>query len=121
MKKLHTLLAVILVCALWAIPSCVQTNVGTGLPSAGLLSPVNLRCEYLVNPLGLDVDKPRLSWMSKSSRRGQKQTAYRVLVASSPEELARDRGDLWDSGKVASDRSALIPYEGRRLTSGMRC
>ena len=73
----------------------------------------NLRCEDCENPLGIDVAKPRLSWVievrgQRSEDRGQRQTAYQVLVASSEELLAKDLGDLWDSGKVASDRSVAI-------------
>jgi len=81
----------------------------------------NLRCEYLVNPLGIDAAKPRLSWIMTSSRRGEKQTAYQILVASSPKLLANDKGDLWDSGKVASDESAQIVYAGAPLVSRQSC
>ena len=56
----------------------------------------SLRCEYLTNPLGIDATKPRLSWVLHSNERGQKQTAYHILVASSSEFLDRDNGDLWD-------------------------
>ncbi|MHC4251894.1 MAG: family 78 glycoside hydrolase catalytic domain, partial [Planctomycetota bacterium] len=80
-----------------------------------------LRCEYRVDPLGIDVVEPRLSWVPVSSRRGQKQTAYRVLVAGSPEALASDVGDLWDSGKVESDRTIHVVYEGKPLESRMHC
>ena len=51
----------------------------------------NLRCEYLTNPLGIDVAQPRLSWTLQSRWRGQKQTAYQVLVASTKEMLEDDR------------------------------
>ena len=61
------------------------------------VSAEGLRTEYLVDPLGIDVEKPRLSWMLSSARSGEKQTAYQVLVASSPANLAKDAGDLWDS------------------------
>jgi alpha-L-rhamnosidase len=54
-----------------------------------------LRCEYRVNPLGIDVPQPRLSWVIESARRGERQTAYQVLVASSPGLLAQDQGDLF--------------------------
>lgn len=80
-----------------------------------------LRCEYLVNPLGIDVLKPRLSWTLDSSERAQKQTAYQMLVASSPELLAKDQGDLWDSGRVASEQSVHVEYAGRPLTSHQAC
>ncbi|HTS17683.1 MAG TPA: glycoside hydrolase family 78 protein [Verrucomicrobiae bacterium] len=80
-----------------------------------------LRCEYLSNPLGIDAAQPRLSWVPESDQRGQRQTAYRILVASLPTLLDRGQGDLWDSGKVAGDDTTAIVYEGRPLTSGSCC
>jgi alpha-L-rhamnosidase len=80
-----------------------------------------LRCEYKVNPLGIDIAQPRLSWVMKDARRGAKQTVYQILVASSPEKLAADEGDLWDSGKVASNQSKQIIYGGRPLESRQQC
>ena len=80
-----------------------------------------LRCEYQNDPLGIDVTKPRLSWIVKSDERGQKQTAYQVLVASTPETLANDQGDLWDSGRVDSDRTIHVEYAGKPLGRRMRC
>ena len=86
-----------------------------------------LRCEYLDNPLGIDVAKPRLSWVwedlksdvldSKSAIRGQRQSSYQILVASTSGLLAKDQGDLWDSGKVDSDKSTQIAYLGATLAS----
>ena len=64
-----------------------------------------LRCEYLVDPLGIDVQRPRLSWMLVPGARGRGQSSYRILVASSPQNLQKDRGDLWDSGRVNSAQS----------------
>ena len=55
--------------------------------------------------------------MLESEERGQRQTAYQVLSASSLEHLAREQGDLWDSGKVASDQSVHVAYGGRPLGS----
>jgi len=81
----------------------------------------NLRCEYRANPLGIDVPQPRLSWVMESARRGQRQTAYQVLVASSPDRLAADQGDLWDSGKVTSREQVGILYAGKPLGSGQSC
>lgn len=80
-----------------------------------------LRCEQLSDPLGLDVAVPRLSWQLSSDRPGTMQGAYRVLVASSPGKLARDEGDLWDSGKARSGRSVLVEYTGAPLKSGQAC
>ena len=85
------------------------------------ISPFALRSEYLVNPEGIDVLSPRLSWMLKSEVRGQKQAAYRVLVASSRELLKKNQGDLWDTGKVASDQSNQLAYAGEPLSSRMQC
>jgi alpha-L-rhamnosidase len=92
----------------------------------------NLRCEYLEDPLGIDVAKPRLSWKLETGNwkletgnlkleRGIKQTAYQVLVASSEELLNKDQGDLWDSGKVESDQSIQVEYKGKPLQSRIQC
>ncbi|HEV2693325.1 MAG TPA: family 78 glycoside hydrolase catalytic domain [Verrucomicrobiae bacterium] len=80
-----------------------------------------LRCEYLVNPPGVDVASPRLGWLVDSDRRGEKQTAYQILVASSAKALNDDHGDLWDSGKVASDETSQIVYGGAPLVSRESC
>jgi alpha-L-rhamnosidase len=80
-----------------------------------------LRCEYLVNPLGLDERTPRLSWRLESAARGVRQTAYRIMVASSAAALAAGTPDLWDSGRVESTATTHIPYAGTPLTSRQRC
>ena len=78
-----------------------------------------LRCENTTAPLGVDASTPRLSWRVASTEPGQRQTAWRVLVASTPEALAADQGDLWDSGRVEDDRT-LVPYGGAPLASSRR-
>ena len=86
--------------------------------------PALLRCEYRVDPLGIDVRQPRLSWIGlaePSAPRGLMQTAYQVLVAGSSEALAADRGELWDSGRVAGDRSTHVEYAGKPLLSHQNC
>ena len=83
----------------------------------GALAPTYLRTEYRVNPLGIEERAPRLSWLVESAARGQVQSAYHVLVAGSPEELAKDKGDLWDSGKVESDETTAVAYGGKALPS----
>ncbi len=80
-----------------------------------------LRCEYLENPLGIDEVRPRLSWNIESDRRGARQVAWRVRVASSADHLARGEADLWDSGRVADDRTVHIEYDGVPLVSRMAC
>src|SRR5579872_3962877 len=81
----------------------------------------NLRCEYLSDPLSIGTAQPRLSWILISSSRGEKQTAYQVVVASSARMLADNTGDLWDSGKVLSDDSTQIDYNGKMLVSREQC
>ncbi|QYK47687.1 MAG: family 78 glycoside hydrolase catalytic domain [Phycisphaeraceae bacterium] len=87
----------------------------------GTLRAAHLRCEYLTDPLGVGEKSPRLSWIVESDRRGERQTAYRVIVASSPEVLARNEGDLWDSDKIESGQTSHIEYGGRPLRSRERC
>jgi hypothetical protein len=84
-------------------------------------APEGLRCEGLTNPLGIDRAKPRFSWRIPPGDRGLAQSASQVLVADSPEVLAADRGNLWDSGRVASDQSQWVPYAGKPLAKGARC
>ena len=93
-----------------------------GLGTTRGLEVVALRCEHLNNPLGIDSPQPRLSWqLDAGAAHGVKQTAYQVLVASTPELLAQERGDLWDSGKVTSDKSVFVAYAGQPLASQQRC
>ena len=89
-----------------------------GLAANGAEGPGHLRCEYLTNPMGIDVRQPRFEWVLDNSRRGEMQTAYQVLVASSKASLAKGSGDLWDSGKVMSGDSTQVAYAGKPLQSG---
>lgn len=85
--------------------------------------PYELQCEYLHHPLGLDVRQPRLSWKmgTTTAIRGQKQSAYQLLVASTAALLDADKGDLWDSGRIVSSESVNIVYGGEPLTTGKNC
>ncbi len=78
----------------------------------------NLHCEYRVNPLGIDVKRPQLSWQMQTDRQGARQTAYRILISSQLEQI--DVPDIWDSGKVDSDQSIHVAYEGQTLQSRQR-
>ncbi|MDH7599366.1 MAG: glycoside hydrolase family 78 protein [Sedimentisphaerales bacterium] len=91
----------------------------SGLASSDI-AVYDLRCEYKVNPLGIDRSCPRLSWKIKSSDRNVLQSAYQIQVASSIEDLAADKGLLWDTGKVESDRSIHVPYAGPGPVSRQR-
>ena len=77
-----------------------------------------LKCEFQENPLGIDRDQPLLQWKISDDRRGTQQTAYQVVVASSPEALKQDNGDVWDSGRVDSDQSVHVVYVGPALETG---
>ena len=102
-----------------------------GISVAYAAGPAKLRCEYLSEPSGIDVVKPRLGWViedlkstirnPQSETRGRKQTAYQILVASSQALLKKDQGDLWDSGTVASDQSRQVEYAGKPLESRLAC
>jgi len=85
--------------------------------SSGKITPADLRCEWTQNPLGVDIAQPRLSWSIQSETRGQFQTAFRILAASSAKLLARDTGDLWDSGVLTNDETIQILYNGKPLKS----
>jgi alpha-L-rhamnosidase len=89
--------------------------------SFGLLRPQRLRCEYRSNPLGVDQQRPELSWIVTSDSRGQMQTAYRILVASTPEILESNEGDLWDTKKVSGDATFGVMYAGTELQSHQPC
>lgn len=84
----------------------------------------DLRCEYLVNPLGIDARAPRLSWRLVAVRpelRSLAQTAYQVVVGPTEALLQADQGALWDSGKVESDQSLHVVYAGKPLVSHATC
>ncbi len=93
---------------------------GGTISLAGDLVPAELRCEYVRNPLGVDAARPRLFWKLESTTRGQSQTVFQILAASSVENLDNDKGDLWDSGKVASDETIHISYGGKPLKSSQQ-
>ena len=90
---------------------------------ASVLKPAALRCEYHVDPIGIDAAKPRLSWVLESDsplERGQAQSGYQILVASSRELLDAGKGDLWDTGKISSDETIQIEYGGTALASNQQ-
>jgi len=81
------------------------------------LNVTNLRCEYQVNPIGLDIEKPRFFWQINDPSRGASQTAYQILVSSSAKKSDNDEADIWNSGKVESDQSSHVIYGGPQLQS----
>ena len=93
-----------------------------GSNSISSLAIKNLKCEYKTNPLGIDNPSPRFSWkmVDNNHTRGQKQTAYQLLVSSSLEFLDKNKGDVWDSGKVISDKSVNNTFIGIALKSSTK-
>ena len=77
----------------------------------------NLTCNYLANPLGVETLNPELGWKLRSDEQNEYQTAFSILVSSTPELLRNNQGDLWDTGKIDSDRNIHIRYAGQRLSS----
>ncbi len=94
----------------WLLSSCVADST---------ISLYDVRCENLDNPLAIDSATPRFSWKIKSSEQATMQTHYEIAVASSEKTLLSGEADLWQSGKVASDASVLVPYAGKALESRM--
>jgi alpha-L-rhamnosidase len=89
----------------------------TTLNATAKVEVVNLRVENMTGPLGIDTDRPRLSWQLVSDKKNVVQTGYRIIVSSTP----GGNGDLWDTGDVKSDEQLWIPYAGKRLKSGQQC
>ena len=91
------------------------------LSAHAALHVADLRCEYVTNPLGSDAAAPRLAWTLTSNQRGQRQTAFQIVVATKPGALHPGQADLWDSGRVASSETAQIVYQGKVLNSRQQC
>ena len=87
------------------------------------IKPERLTCEYLHDPMAVDVPHPRLSWvnLAENDERGQFQRAWEIRVASTTEKLISGLADLWGSGKVISSESVNIPYSGKPLRSRQDC
>jgi len=115
-----TLFCIIITCASCSYATQKQKSNQNTLINSELKAD-SLRCEYLINPLGIEKNNPRLSWIVASPNRGQSQTAYHILVASGMDKLNKNQGDLWDSQKVSDEETICIFYKGRPLKSGEQC
>ena len=80
-----------------------------------------LKCENLINPLGIDNVTPHFSWKLKGNGWKGGQTYYEIQVASDSILLTQDRADLWNTGKLKSNVSVMVPYQGKALTSRSLC
>ena len=108
-------------CCFLVFLGCARGPLG---PTGALSAPGSLTAEYMKEPVGIDTSAPRLSWKLEAvdaKARDLRQTAYQVLVASNLGNLQRNDGDLWDSGRVASDQSLNVVYKGVPLMSSQRC
>jgi alpha-L-rhamnosidase len=81
--------------------------------------PVDLKCEYKTNPIGIDVPNPEFCWYFNTNERDWRQTAYQIVVSESLTEL--EKGKLWNSGKISSGENIHIIYKGKPLKSIMSC
>ncbi|MHA2184037.1 MAG: family 78 glycoside hydrolase catalytic domain [Promethearchaeota archaeon] len=79
--------------------------------------PFDLRCEYLPNPIEIDVPNPRFSWLLEHEQNNQSQSAYQIIVSSDELLSNKEEGDMWDTGKVISQNSLNIEYNGSSLKS----
>jgi len=82
--------------------------------------PTNLRCNYLVNPIGIGNICTNLSWQTNASEENWLQTAYQIIVATSPKHLTEKECDVWNSGKILGGESVSIPYAGPKMKSQKR-
>lgn len=94
--------------------SCVNTF------AESPLKPVQLTCEYKINPLGIDTKTPRFSWQFTSPEKNQKQTAYEIVVTDKTGSDHSAGGIVWRSGKISSGQNINIPYKGEPLRSFTR-
>src|SRR5688572_31734827 len=93
------------ICLFFAIAASAQVTVK------------NVLCEYLQNPIGIDIAQPRFSWQLQSDRRNVQQTAYELVINNT---AAVGRNAIWNSGKVNSSQSVHVRYAGPALQSGKR-
>ncbi len=84
------------------------------ISACSFAQPVNLQCEHLINPIGIDASAPRLLWQMNDSREGALQTAYQLVVGIDSLEVSSGKGNVWDTGKV-SGSEMLVTYAGKAL------
>lgn len=120
MKKINCFKHICL-CVL-SLVSCLSTAIAA--PKTPKIFVDRITCEYMDAPQVIDALSPRLSWINNAvlpDERGISQSAYQILVASDKKLLKEGNADLWDSGKIKSDKSTLVPYSGEKLESFKNC
>lgn len=106
--------------AFWMMLFAVFQVKGNNVVSEKQTVPVNLKCDYLVNPMGIGNVNPSLSWQSSTSQINYLQTAYQIIVSTSPTFLTEKKCDVWNSGKISGGESVSIPYAGPKVESQKR-
>ncbi len=106
--KSNTFLSLLLIVILGQLlTSCIEGE-------SGEHKVANLKCEYMINPMGLDTPSPRFTWQLVDHATGAKQTAYQIIAGKDSARVGSGRGDLWDSGKISSGKM-LVSYNGSEL------
>lgn len=121
MKLARFVVFIICTFSIIGLLGCTEKLTVSRQPISNNITAEYLRCEYLVDPLGVDEMSPRLSWVISSKQRAQEQTAYRIIVSSSKELLDKNFGDLWDTKKIISNETNQIAYAGNTLKSEQQC
>ncbi len=114
-KSINGFSLIILLLAIWNFGSAA--NAASDIEQDEFLV-ADLRTEYFTNPLGIDDTHPRLSWKLNSNQRNTLQTAYQIQVSET--SGFEEDGLIWDTGKVSSDQSVHVKYQGSDLESGKR-
>jgi alpha-L-rhamnosidase len=102
------------ICGFLFSPGSYAGEQPNGQPKSPSGRPDGLKCEYLVNPLGIDAVHPRLSWMLEDTSQGAAQAAYQVYVDTDSAAVAEGKGNYWNTGRTTSS-SSLITYQGKPL------
>ena len=105
--------AFIILCFFITLLSCQKTEINSSVKIE------NLKCEYMVNPLGIDTDLPRFTWQMKDTLQGAKQTAFQIVLGTDKKSVLKCEGSYWDTGKVLSDNTLVI-YSGEKLLPGTK-
>ena len=97
--------------------TCLLSFITIGWKANSLLDVRGLKCQSISNPVGISIDHPVFSWITGSREKGQRQTAYQIIIADNEQDINQNRGNVWDSGKVDSGQSNAVSYSGSSLQS----
>jgi hypothetical protein len=100
--------------------SILFLQIGFSLFGQNGLSVGNLRCESMINPMGIGEKRPHFSWWLNSDRRNTRQLSYHIMVAASEESLLKGTPLIWNSKTIAAEASIQVPYAGAELEAGKK-